>query len=285
MYLYQRYLNNITLENIKKAIKKFSLLSGLKEMYEEDEELKDSALEKLDEMYPKTADYKYTTYSPVTIHGKIHKLLKDIKENNNEYSLYEYVQTLYIIILYFFQKNQEKVDSIPIRELHYEEYIKNFPKIKNVEMIESEMNTEKVDSYNNMLKYFRTPKNKNIYENMIRDIYVAYRSQGNENEVKCLNLICELRKLDYDLIYNKMRERYISEGMFRGKEYGIEKGIPELIITHYAFFRRKSVRKSRRKSVRKSRRKSVRKSRRKSVRKSRRKSVGKSVGKSVRKSR
>lgn len=239
-----------------------SLLSGLKEMWGIDEELQDSARKKLDEMDPKTADEKYIKYSPDTIHGKIHKLLEDdIKENNNEYSLYEDVQKLYIIILYFFQKNQEnqeKVDNIPIRELHYEEYIKKFPKIENVEMIESEMNTEKVDSYNNMLKYFITPENENIYENMIRDIYVAYRYQGNENEVKCLNLICERKKRIYDLIYLKMRERYISEEMFRGKNDGIESGISRLISEHAGFRR-----KSRRKSVRKSRRKSVRKSVRK----------------------
>lgn len=84
MYLYQRYLNNITLENIKKAIMNLSLLSGLKEMWGNDEELQDSARKKLDEMDPKTADEKYIKYSPDTIHGKIHKLLEDdIKENNN----------------------------------------------------------------------------------------------------------------------------------------------------------------------------------------------------------
>jgi hypothetical protein len=184
------------------------------------------------------------------------------------------------------------------------------------DIVQTYMNTNMNDiqQLNQIYKYFAletVPNKNNIYECMIRDVYVAYMCRHVDAEFTCKeNIICKQRKERYESLVSRYRakigKKALEEPIYKSgdgelgifghilgyasgaRDSGLDPIHPDDPIhpgDRMGFTRRKSVRKSRRKSVRKSRRKSVRKSRRKSVRKSRRKSVRKSRRKSVRKSR
>jgi hypothetical protein len=266
-YLYKRYLDDLTEDNIKKIIN--SLDDDNKdtlENYAHEDEDDASCIKEIIRQAPSLPTLK----KRITLHE-----LEDFKQH-------ELIGNLYDVIKYYLrvkkQKQKQKQDS-------YEDYIKNFPEIKANDLEKYYMNTDYKLSqkFSEIFSNFTKQKNKNIFEDMLRDMYIGYKIKGNE--FKCLYSnkheykMCRKRVKKFNKEFNEM----VAGEVYQTKHplFG-ERRIAD-IISLYAFNRRKSTRKSTRKSARKSARKSVRKSRRKSVRKSRRKSTRKSRRKSVRK--
>jgi len=278
---------------------------------------------------------EYSPFYGEENYQKMEDILGSLRDDKTQDEEDRYKQELGVNMFEFIKRllwykiipiSDEKINfNTEVHKYTYTNYLQKFPfkdrsPKEEIAIVKEYMNmdidSDKYKSLNIIYSYFSlesVPDRGNIYEYMIRDIYVAYLCRHVDAKINiCLFPKCQERERQYGPIVLRYRAKILPNALEAMYRYGpgerhLFKNIAEFagissdsdsdsdpIHPNLGFTRRKSARKSARKSVRKSRksvRKSVRKSRksaRKSVRKSRksaRKSVRKSRRKSVRKSR
>jgi hypothetical protein len=169
IYLYKRYLDNLTERNIIRVINSLNIDSQEKLVKIFDDDNKDTEIVKHEL-------YKFLKQG---INERIRIPREEYEKNIKQiyvppYEVYDGVMgELYDLMKYYINNKNHLQEVSELKQLSYEDYIKNFPKVDK-ELVVRRMNTftDYSRKLSQIFSKFTTNPKIDMYENMTRDIYI-----------------------------------------------------------------------------------------------------------------